>query len=201
VYMPPEYRDVANLLENHLVWMNRELIKKEISPFILSAIFHYMFVTIHPFMDGNGRLARLLSNYILLESGFEAIKYSSVEKFFEANRKQYYNQLQQHQAHQFYQIPNPIDLTLWIEFVLDQYEQSFSEALLRMQNFENESSDERIQKGFLIFQRHKRLKASEYENIMGLGRTQAVADLNELIKRKLIIKRGGGRSTVYHLCA
>lgn len=200
-YLPPEHADVSTLLEDHLKWLSREMKKNEITPLILSAIFHYVFVTIHPFMDGNGRLARLLSNAILLWSGFETVKYASTEKYFEKNRGRYYQTLRQHQAHQFYLIPQPVDLTLWIEYVLECYEQSFEEALERLSKAKANLSTDRVEKGLALFRRHKKLKASDYSAIMGLGRTQTVEDLNELVRRGSIVKQGGGRSTVYVLKA
>jgi len=57
--------------------------------------------------------------------------------------------------------------------------------------------DYRLRKAYLLFLKHKRLRAVEYQLLVGLGRTQSVADLNKLIKQGLIKKVGGGRSQTY----
>jgi Fic family protein len=93
-----------------------------------------------------------------------------------------------------------VDITAWIEYVLECYEAGFVEALARISQQPKDMNDgDRIEKALSLFRRHKKLKAADYETIMNIGRTQAVEDLNGLIKRKLILKQGGGRSTVYIL--
>jgi len=62
VYLPPEWSDVQDLMKDLIIWTRKNLSAKDLSPLIISGLFHFQFVTIHPFMDGNGRLARLWSH-------------------------------------------------------------------------------------------------------------------------------------------
>lgn len=67
VYVPPKTQDVKALLDKLLTWYKDE---KYLHPLIKVAIFHYEFVTIHPFIDGNGRSARILCEYLLKEENY-----------------------------------------------------------------------------------------------------------------------------------
>jgi len=71
----------------------KDAVLNNISPLLISAIFHYPFVTIHPFMDGNGRVGRLLTNFILHSHGYTVTKYASIEKQHEKDRGKYYSSL------------------------------------------------------------------------------------------------------------
>ena len=67
-YAMPE--ETPALMGELMAWYRKESEKGELHPLLLAAIFHYRFVTIHPFDDGNGRMARLLTNLILMQHGF-----------------------------------------------------------------------------------------------------------------------------------
>lgn len=202
VYLPPETIDINPLLESLYLWITNSYFEN-VSPYIIAAIFHYYFVTIHPFIDGNGRIARLLSNYILLTQGITLPEYASIEKQHENNRTIYYQQLSKLQAHTFYDIPKDIDITSWLDYWLNCLLHTYDEALTRCENqstTEKEALfDTRLQKAISLFKKHKKLKASQYQALMGLGRTQAVDDLNKLITEQIISKHGGGRSQVYQI--
>jgi Fic family protein len=200
VYMPPEHTDVDILMKGLMQWVKRSILE-DVSPFIVAAIFHYYFVTIHPFLDGNGRSARLLTGYLLLSNNITISEYASLEKQHENNRPEYYKQLRQAQAPIFYDIQKDIDLTPWINYWLDCLLNTYEEGLLRCSKkiitLEQEYMDDRLQKTISLFRKHKRLRASEYQILMGLGRTQAVDDLNKLIDKNIIQRVGGGRSQTY----
>ena len=202
VYFPPDFHDVKNLLVSLIEFVNWAPLSG-LSSLIAAAIFHYRLVTIHPFMDGNGRVARLITNYILAVNDFDVSKYASIEKQHEKNRAEYYLRLRELQGNNFYEIPEKINITPWIQYWLTCLKNTYQEALERIKNIESETPDtltlnKRLQKAVHLFKKHVRLSAGEYQTLLGMGRTQAVADLNELVKRGLIKKVGGGRSTVYN---
>ena len=81
---------------------------------------------------------------------------------------------------------------------------AYDEALTRIIGASSESNlpshfDDRLKKAELLFCRHQRLRASEYADLMGLARTQAVADLNALVEAGVVERVGGGRSTIYRM--
>lgn len=88
IFMAPPASMVDGLMNNLFLWLNEE--KEKINPLILSCIFHYEFVFIHPFSDGNGRMARLWHTAILSEWN-EIFKYIPVESKIYLFQKEYYN--------------------------------------------------------------------------------------------------------------
>jgi Fic family protein len=95
-------RVVFNTTEPHLVesemdelieWVNQQFELKEIHPLIISAVFIYEFLSIHPFQDGNGRLSRLLTNLLLMKNGYLFIRYVSFEYLVEQRKKSFYEAL------------------------------------------------------------------------------------------------------------
>ncbi len=205
VYMAPEAKDVAALMTECLKMLRKNRAKGMSVP-LLAAHFHFEFVTIHPFMDGNGRLARLLTNNILLSSGYDVERFASIEKQHESDRASYYRHLRTLQFGNFYDIPNALDLKTWVIYWLGCLDRTYDEAISRLDRINIKevsdyppSIDERIQKGVKLFYRHEKLNAAQYADLVGLARTQAVADLNLLQDKGIIERVGGGRSTVYRL--
>jgi len=204
IYLPPEWSEVKKLMKDLVAWTNNSLLDQK-SPLVIAAIFHYQFVTIHPFLDGNGRLARLLSNFILLSNNYTVSKYSALEKQHEQDRMKYYSSLRKLQGQTYYDVPKDIKLSPWIEYWLDCLNNTYIEALDRIKKIpliglkDSLELDHRLRSALSLFKKHKKLKAIEYESIMGIGRTQAVADLKKLMDLGHIKKIGGGRSTVYSI--
>jgi len=205
VYMAPDWGDVPVLMKGLLSW-TRQHKATGASPLLRAAQFHYEFVTIHPFMDGNGRLARLLTNGIVLAGGYEVERYAAMEKQHELNRGAYYRALRALQASNYYDIPSGQDIRSWVTYWLRCLLATYDEALGRVggsvpthDSTHPSGIDNRLQRAESIFRRHQKLGAGEYADLAGLGRTQAVADLNSLVESGVLEKVGGGRSTVYRI--
>src|SRR5438477_6496319 len=90
--------DTPRLMEELVGWTNRELEGKTHHPLLVIAVFIVRFLAIHPFQDGNGRLARVLTNLLLLRTGYSYMPYSSLERVVEENREQYYRSLRSAQG-------------------------------------------------------------------------------------------------------
>ncbi len=89
--------DTPRLMEQLVDWTRQALEKNEHHPLLVIAVFVVRFLAIHPFQDGNGRLARVLTNLMLLRAGYSYIPYSSLERVIEDNREQYYRSLRRAQ--------------------------------------------------------------------------------------------------------
>jgi Fic family protein len=206
VYMAADHHDVPRLMKGLLTWLRQQKTSGA-SPLLIAAQFHYQLVTIHPFMDGNGRLARLLTNGILTSSGYDVERFSALEKQHEKDRTAYYRTLRSLQASNFYDIPDGQDIRSWIIYWLNCLLGTYEEALARVNSTKSQNAhslespdfSDRLKKAQSLFRRHVKLRASEYADLMALARTQAVADLNSLTEQKFIEKIGGGRSTIYKL--
>ena len=89
-YIPPEYCDIHGLLDELIEYVNTT----DDHPLIVAAVVHYQLVTIHPFEDGNGRTARLLSGYIMDLNGCGFNGIGSLEEYFAYDIDEYYESIQ-----------------------------------------------------------------------------------------------------------
>ena len=87
------YGEVDNEIKDLLNWTNQSLFLKELHPLITIGLFIYEFLAIHPFEDGNGRTSRVLTNLLLLKTGYSFVKYASIDKYIDSNRSLYINSL------------------------------------------------------------------------------------------------------------
>ena len=112
----PPHKLVPSLMDNLFNWMNEA--KDKINPLILSSVFHYEFVFIHPFHDGNGRTARLWQTAIL--SHWEkAFTYLPIESMIKKNQEEYYTVIQN--------CNNAGESTEFIEFMLKMIDNTIDE--------------------------------------------------------------------------
>ncbi len=87
IFMAPPHSMVPTLMDNLFNWMNE--VKEDVNPLILSSIFHYEFLFIHPFSDGNGRTARLWQT-VILSHWEKAFKFLPIESMIKKNQDEYY---------------------------------------------------------------------------------------------------------------
>lgn len=114
-YIPPEYCDIDPLLDELADYVNTT----DDHPLIVSAVVHYQLVTIHPFEDGNGRTARLMSGYILDLNGYGFNGIGSLEEYFAYDPDEYYSSLQMGLPALYYSgRENPPHPEIWINYFL-----------------------------------------------------------------------------------
>ena len=118
-YIPPEYSEIPGLLDELVDYVNTT----DDHPLIVAAIVHYQLVTIHPFEDGNGRTARLMSGYILDYYGYGFNGIGSLEEYFAYDSQEYYNALQMGLPPLYYSgRENPPHPEIWINYFLRMVE-------------------------------------------------------------------------------
>lgn len=114
-YIPPEYSDIPELLDELVEYVNTT----DDHPLIAAAVVHYQLVTIHPFEDGNGRTARLLSGYILDINGYGFNGIGSLEEYFAYDIDEYYESIQMGLPALYYSgRDNPPHPEIWINYFL-----------------------------------------------------------------------------------
>lgn len=114
-YIPPEYKDIPALLDELIGYVNTT----DDHPLIVAAVVHYQMVTIHPFEDGNGRTARLLSGYILDRGGYGFNGLGSLEEYFAYDTEAYYSAMQMELPALYYLGRNdPPHPEIWILYFL-----------------------------------------------------------------------------------
>jgi Fic family protein len=126
VYLPPEAKDVPVLMESLIRWIrNQEALLPR--P-ILAAISHYQFATIHPYYDGNGRTARLLTTFLLHQGGYGLKGLFSLEEYYARNLQAYYDAISVGPSHNYYLGRAGSDITKWIEYFCEGMADSFEKV-------------------------------------------------------------------------
>ena len=120
IFMAPPARLVPQLIDELFAWMNR--VQGEVHPLILASVFHYEFVFIHPFSDGNGRMARLWHT-CLLSKWKSVFQYIPIESQIEKFQDEYYNAIAKCHING--------ESNVFIEFMLKQIDKILEEILLR----------------------------------------------------------------------
>lgn len=114
-YIPPEHSDIPILLDELVEYVNTT----DDHPLIVAGVVHYQLVTIHPFEDGNGRTARLLSGYILDYYGYGFNGIGSLEEYFAYDPDEYYSSLQMDLPSLYYEgRDDPPHPEIWINYFL-----------------------------------------------------------------------------------
>ncbi|MCP4768382.1 MAG: Fic family protein [Gammaproteobacteria bacterium] len=90
--------DTPALMQELLIWVNQARDEKALHPLLIIAVFVVVFLAIHPFQDGNGRLSRVLTTLLLLQAGYAYVPYSSLESVIEQSKEGYYLALRQTQG-------------------------------------------------------------------------------------------------------
>lgn len=118
-YIPPEHSEIPSLLDELTEYVNTT----DDHPLIVAAVVHYQLVTIHPFEDGNGRTARLMSGYILDLNGYGFSGIGSLDEYFAYDPDEYYSSLQMDLPALYYSgRENPPHPEIWINYFLRMME-------------------------------------------------------------------------------
>jgi Fic family protein len=128
VYMPPESKDVPALMKALLTWLGDE---RELPIPLKAGIVHYQFATIHPYYDGNGRTARLLTNFVLHLGGYDLKGIYSLEEYYARNLDAYYAALTVGPSHNYYMGRAEADITKWVEYFCDGMAEAFERVKKR----------------------------------------------------------------------
>lgn len=116
VYMPPEARDVPQLMQQLVAWINQS---DDLPVPIKAGIAHYQFATIHPYYDGNGRTARLLTTLILHLGGYDLKGLYALEEYYARGLKDYYEALTVGPSHNYYLGRAESDITKWVGYFVE----------------------------------------------------------------------------------
>lgn len=183
-------------MEELIKWTNDALEKKEFHPLIVIGIFVVLFLAIHPFQDGNGRLSRLLTTLLMLRSGYAYVPYSSLESVIEANKESYYLALQRTQKG--WQTKH-FEWNAWLIF--------FFQCLQRQKkHLEVKLGQEKILMKILpplsldileLISSHGRLTIGEIETLTKANRNTLKKALSNLVKENYIIRNGTGKGSWY----
>lgn len=140
-YIPPEYSEVESLLNELITYLN----ESTDHPIIKAAVVHYQLVTIHPFEDGNGRTARILSSYYLSLCGYGFKNVGSLEEYMSYNIDEYYDSLQMGLPVLYYDgRNNPPHPEVWIKYYLKIFSLYASKVLSIVLKETSNNENERL---------------------------------------------------------
>ena len=177
IFMAPPHKLVPTLMDNLFNWMNE--VKDTINPLIISSVFHYEFVFIHPFGDGNGRTARLWQTAILA-NWEKAFTYLPIESMIKKNQEEYYKVIDN--------CNKAGNSTEFIEFMLKMIDATIDEtAKNTTQEITQETTQEKILK---LINENPSITQTQMANALGLTRDGISYNIKQL-KDKGIIERTG----------
>ncbi len=140
VYMPPEAKDVPGLIKEMVRWINASVAEQEWPVPVVAALAHYQFATIHPYFDGNGRTARLLTTLILHRSGYGLNGIYCLEEYYAANLEGYYAGLAVGDSHNYYFGRAEGDVTPFLEYFCIGMADAFGKVRSRAEEANRQSS-------------------------------------------------------------
>ena len=178
----------------------------EIDPVLKAGIAHLWFVTIHPFEDGNGRIARAIGDMALARADAVQDRFYSLSSQIEAERKDYYDQLEKQQR-------STPDITEWLKWFLDclgraisSSETTLGNVLFKAQLWDTINQKPVNERQRLIINRmleddfKGHMNTSKYAKLAKCSNDTALRDIQDLKERGIFIQNpGGGRSTSYRL--
>lgn len=197
----PSSSKVPREMNLFLEWIEKDLL---LDPVLKAGIAHLWFVTIHPFEDGNGRIARAITDMLLARADKSTQRFYSMSAQIQAERNKYYDVLESTQK-------GNLDITKWLLWFLeclnrsmDQTDEIITKTIIRAQFWETNKDtifNSRQQKilQLLLDEFFGNLKVSKYAKIVKTSTDTALRDLQDLVKKNVLEQEGSGRGTFYKL--
>jgi Fic family protein len=186
-------------------WFNKD--QKETDPVIKAGIAHFWFVTIHPFEDGNGRIARAIADMQLARAESSSQRFYSMSAQIRVQRNAYYEILEKSQK-------GSLDITSWLSWFLDCLSAALTSTDQTLNKVLGKAQFWQVQSGTILNDRQKlminklldgfggKLNSSKWAKISKCSADTALRDIQDLINKNILIRdEGGGRSTSYSLKA
>ena len=190
--------DTPRLMAELVAWVAQERDKAQLHPLLIISIFVVVFLEIHPFQDGNGRLSRVLTTLLLIQAGYAYVPYSSLESVIEVNKEAYYLALRQTQGTIRTETPN---WQPWLVFFL----RSLAEQVRRLEKkVEREkivlAAMPELSLQIIEFARgHGRITMADAIKLTGASRNTLKQHFRNLTERGNLNQHGSGRGVWYDL--
>ena len=190
--------DTPRLMTELVSWVNAQRESKLLHPLLVAAIFVVVFLEIHPFQDGNGRISRALTTLMLLQAGYAYVPYSSMESVIELNKEAYYLALRQTQGTIRTEAPN---WQPWLVFFI----RSLAEQVRRL---EKKVEREKLVLASLpelslliveMVRERGRVTIGDVIKLTGASRNTLKAHFRNLVERGHLSQQGSGRGVWYEL--
>lgn len=184
-------------MQELLAWTRESLADASLHPLLVMGLFIVEFLAIHPFQDGNGRLSRVLTTLMLLQSGYSYTPFSSLESIIERSKDSYYLALRRTQGTLTSDAPDWEPWLLFFLRALKQQKDRLAAKLTRDARLEGLHPD-----ALAILEQVRadgRMTTSQAEKLTNAPRPTVKVRLTELVKRGLLVRYGQGRGAWYGL--
>jgi len=191
--------DTPREMEDLVKWVNKTIAERSLHPLLIIAIFNVVFLAIHPFQDGNGRLSRILTTLLLLRAGYSYVPFASFESVIEENKDLYYKALRRTQT--TLKSDNP-DWLPWLGFFLRCLKKQKNNLAAKVEKEKaNGASDAALPALSVqilgLLRKHERLTIAEIVHHTGANQNTLKVRLRELVASGRIQRYGKGRATWY----
>ncbi len=207
-YPDGSQRIIFNTTEPHLTqkemmdlmeWTNNQLVNKNTHPLIVIGLWVYEFLSIHPFQDGNGRLSRLITTLLLIQSDYDFAQYISLEHIIEQRKTDYYQALMNAQQFRYSEQEIVNDWMVFflecMQILIERLEAKMNKNLAKRHYLNNRQKDILV-----LFNADKSLKISDISlKLSDYSVNTLKKDIQYLLSEGYIQKMGVGKATVYWL--
>jgi|LQYC01.1.fsa_nt_gi Fic family protein len=200
-FRPPTNKELPQLMQDYVEWLNSVNTQK-LDSVIFAGIAHYEFVRIHPFVDGNGRTARVIAAFILRIRGFDTKQFFCLDDYYDMDRNEYYQALRTVD-------PKKRDITKWLEYFVEGVAVSIDSVRERVVRLSSERA--RIKKKGQIALTERQMRIVEYINknsqintndmtlLFKISRQAALKEIGKMVKLGIIKREGQARASYYVL--
>lgn len=198
----PPAKKVPTLVTDLLGWLKRAR-KEGLHPILMAGMLHLEFVSIHPFTDGNGRTARLLTQLFLYRTGWDFRKIIVLDDYYNRDRLSYYNAEHLDEGKEYIQSR---EFTHWLEYFTTGFLVEAKSALEKIQSIGFGRISKKSEQVFLdrdeiqimdFLTTTGRITSDDISDILNIAKRTAQLKLKGLVDKKLLKPQGNGPSTYY----
>ena len=201
IFRPPSNKEVQGLIRSLIKWLNSPE-TGALDPLIEAGIAHYEFVRIHPFVDGNGRTARVLATLILYLRGFDTKQFFCLDDYYDSDRQAYYRALRSVDQ-------KTLDVTNWLEYFVEGVNVSTAAVKERVIRLSNErlrrtkrgqiALTERQMRIVELINKNEKITNRDVREMFKISDRAALKEIRKLLDLNVIKPEGKGRSLSYIL--
>lgn len=190
--------DTPRLMSELVAWVQDQARTARLHPLLITAVFVVVFLAIHPFQDGNGRLSRILTTLLLLRAGYAYVPYGSLETVIEQRKDAYYLALRETQRTLLSDAP---DWAPWLGFFLGALQQQKRRLEQRIERERTllAGLPELSLRILELARERGRVTVAEAARATGASRNTVKGHLAALAERGELVRHGAGRGTWYGL--
>jgi Fic family protein len=200
-FRPPTNKELPQLMQDYVQWLNSDKARK-LDPVIMAGVAHYEFVRIHPFVDGNGRTARVIAALILRIRGFDTKQFFCLDDYYDMDRSEYYQALKTVD-------PQKRDLTRWLEYFVEGLAVSIAAVRERVVRLSAERVRAKKKGQIALTERQMRIVESINKNgkisvsgiaiLFKITRQAALKEIGKMLEMEIVKREGQARASCYVL--